>query len=131
MTKKNILTVLLKMMPYIIVLIIGLLWFLRYDSNAKKAIEETKANFPLLTRDEPLTGKVMEIYCPREIRCSTPPILVILKRGQKKSINSDESIDRTTSLIKFISVGDSLAKKSNNDTLYVYKKEKVRSFLIR
>jgi len=128
---KSLKDILLRSTFYILAVGIGLILFLEYHRRASKAVEKSKADFPSLKIEQPLAEKVIEIYCPPEVRCSTPPILVVLSDRKKMSINLVESFDPDVKLVYAISVGDSLVKGSNSDTLIVYKSDKPHRFLIR
>lgn len=111
-----------KIIPYIIAVIIGLIWFFVYDRNANEAIKMVNSDFPQIIKSDHLNEIVVETYCPKELRCSAPPVFLILKSKRKIAVNAHKNIDGDSFFIQKISVGDSLVKHSNSDTIYVYEK---------
>jgi hypothetical protein len=128
MTDRYVPSLLVRIVPHTIAIGIAVVGFLIYDRNATNAIERTRIEFPIVTHEEPLNEKVIERYCPPEVRCSTPPVSLIFRGGKKNSIIAYESLDGSTTFIDLIAVGDSLVKELMNDTLVVYKDGKATIF---
>ena len=131
MSGSNTIHPLLKVVPYVLALGIGALAFFIYHFEARNAIEKTNLDFPLLTFDEAVSAKVLEIYCPPEVRCATPPFWIVLDDHRKISIKTYNDLDSRVTFASIISIGDSLEKRKHSDTLFVFEDEKVNKFPLK
>lgn len=131
MSDKNTIHPLLKVVPYVLALGIGVIAFLIYHRDARKAIEKANVDFPLLTFDEAVSDKVLEIYCPPEVRCATPPFWIVLEGNRKISIKTYDDSESKATFASIISIGDSLVKRKGSDTLFVFEDEKVSKFPLK
>lgn len=121
-----------KIIPHVIAVIIALIWFFVYHRNSSDAIKIANSDFPQITKSDSLSEIVVEIYCPKELRCSTPPVLLILKSKRKIAINAHENTEGDSFFNQTITGGDSLVKRANSDTIYLYKNTgRVYSYLLK
>jgi hypothetical protein len=104
--------------------------FLDYSRRSGESIERANIEYPRLTLEEEFSGTVATIFCPPEVRCSTPPARVFPASGKKRSIYASKDVSNTTYLDDFLSVGDYLVKESGSDTLNVYRNNVLTVFVL-
>lgn len=112
----------LDFIPHGMALIISAILFLTYYFQSDSSIKETKLRFPTLKLEDSLNAKIAEKYCPKHIRCNGSPYFIVLTQERNISIylaklNNQENIVYEE---KLLLDGDSLVKKSNSDTLFIY-----------
>jgi hypothetical protein len=104
-------------------------YFIYTTNDADKLFDEAEKQFPSLNNSDSVNSIVIEIYCPPSpiVRCASKSY--IITEMKKFSINNKYDLSKKVSLNSLLSAGDSLVKRSNCDTLYLYDHEQTVDFL--
>jgi hypothetical protein len=109
----------------VLILVVGIIFFNITQKYSSDENVRLKQSYKLIERHDSLSGIIAGIYCNRGAS------IVLLSKGNELIFSTSRNYDyEIFELCCFISVGDSVQKKEDIDTLHIYKKEKEFYFVL-
>ncbi len=94
-----------------------------------KQIEEFNKEYPAITKDMEINGKITGIFRPDGFKNSAYGAYLIINASGKRSIHTSPYTNESYYLTKILAYQDSLSKKKGNDTIYLFKNNISKPYL--